>query len=136
MPPRLAVWTWLNATSSDENWRGWNNRRDFTIWRNSGLWSWGERNPRWNQVANVITPPSAVTTSPSADTEHRDGRPLHTQSSYPYYRDKYAFRPEDFPVAYREYQRLITLPAYPAMTDDDVDDVVEAVRDIATQFGR
>ena len=55
---------------------------------------------------------------------------------HPYYRDKYAFRPEDFPVAYREYQRLITLPAYPAMTDDDVDDVVEAVRDIATQFGR
>jgi dTDP-4-amino-4,6-dideoxygalactose transaminase len=54
--------------------------------------------------------------------------PLHL---HPYYRDRYGFRPEDFPVAYGEYQRLVTLPLYPRMTDADVDDVIEAVREVA-----
>lgn len=57
--------------------------------------------------------------------------PLHL---HPYYRDTYGFRPEDFPVATREYQREISLPIYSAMTDDDVDDVVEAVVDIVRAF--
>ena len=35
--------------------------------------------------------------------------PLHI---HPYYRDKYGYRPDDFPVAYREYQRLISLAIY------------------------
>jgi dTDP-4-amino-4,6-dideoxygalactose transaminase len=32
--------------------------------------------------------------------------PIHL---HPYYRDKYGFKPQDFPVAYREYQRLVSL---------------------------
>ena len=51
-----------------------------------------------------------------------------------YYREKYGYRPEDFPVAWREYQRIVSLPLYPRMTDEDADDVIEAVRDIARQF--
>ena len=51
-----------------------------------------------------------------------------------YYRDKYAYRPEDFPVAWREYQRIVSLPLYPAMTDQDAEDVIEAVRDIVEKF--
>ncbi len=47
---------------------------------------------------------------------------------HPYYRDKYGYRPEDFPVAYREYQRMVSLPLSPKMTDRDVSDVIEAVR--------
>jgi dTDP-4-amino-4,6-dideoxygalactose transaminase len=54
--------------------------------------------------------------------------PVHL---HPYYRDRYGFQPEDFPVAYREYQRLVSLPLNPTMTDADVDDVVEAVTAIA-----
>jgi len=53
--------------------------------------------------------------------------PIHL---HPYYRDRYGYKPEDFPVAYREYQRLISLPLYPRMSDQDVADVVEAVVDI------
>jgi dTDP-4-amino-4,6-dideoxygalactose transaminase len=34
-------------------------------------------------------------------------------------------------VAYREYQRLVSLPIYPAMQDDDINDVIEAVTEIA-----
>jgi dTDP-4-amino-4,6-dideoxygalactose transaminase len=52
-----------------------------------------------------------------------------------YYRDKYGFKPEDFPVAWREYQRIVSLPLYPRMTDQDVEDVIEAVRDIVEKCG-
>ncbi|HEV2493658.1 MAG TPA: DegT/DnrJ/EryC1/StrS aminotransferase family protein [Terriglobia bacterium] len=54
-------------------------------------------------------------------------RPIHLHR---YYRDKYGCRPEEFPVAWRECQRIVSLPLYPRMTDQDVEDVVEAVRDI------
>jgi dTDP-4-amino-4,6-dideoxygalactose transaminase len=57
--------------------------------------------------------------------------PLHL---HPYYRDKYGLKPEDFPVASREYQREVSLPIYSAMTDRDVRDVIEAVTDVARTF--
>jgi perosamine synthetase len=50
--------------------------------------------------------------------------PLHL---HPYYRQTYGYRPTDFPVAYREYQRVVSLPIYSRMTDEDVDRVVDAV---------
>lgn len=53
--------------------------------------------------------------------------PVHI---HPYYRDRYGFAADQFPVAYREYQRLVSLPLSPKMTDDDVADVIEAVEDI------
>jgi dTDP-4-amino-4,6-dideoxygalactose transaminase len=58
--------------------------------------------------------------------------PLHL---HPYYRDTYGFKPDDFPVANREYQREVSIPIYSAMTDDDVRDVIEAVVDVARTFG-
>jgi len=54
--------------------------------------------------------------------------PIHL---HPYYRDKYGYKPHDFPIAYREYLRLVSLPLHPRMTDQDVDDVIETVIDIA-----
>ena len=59
--------------------------------------------------------------------------PLHL---HPYYREAYGYKPEDFPVAYREYGREISLPIYSKMTDDDVRDVIEAVTDIAERYRR
>lgn len=50
--------------------------------------------------------------------------PIHL---HPYYRDKYGYQPNDFPVAFREYQRIVSLPLYPRMSDQDVEDVIEAV---------
>src|ERR1700736_1457672 len=50
--------------------------------------------------------------------------PVHL---HPFYRDKYGYKPEDYPVAHREYMRMVSLPLSPSLTDDDVDDVVEAV---------
>jgi dTDP-4-amino-4,6-dideoxygalactose transaminase len=50
--------------------------------------------------------------------------PLHL---HPYYRDTYKLAPEDFPVALVSYQREISLPIYPGMTEDDTQDVIAAV---------
>ncbi|MCS6843203.1 MAG: DegT/DnrJ/EryC1/StrS aminotransferase family protein [Caldilineales bacterium] len=58
--------------------------------------------------------------------------PLHL---HPYYRETYGYRPSDFPVAYREYLREVSLPIYSRMSDQDVADVIEAVCDVATTFG-
>lgn len=57
--------------------------------------------------------------------------PLHL---HPYYRQTYGYRPEDFPVAYREYRREISLPIYSKMTAQDVEDVITAVVDIVKRF--
>lgn len=50
--------------------------------------------------------------------------PLHQQ---PYWRDRYGLTPEMFPVAEAVYQRIVSLPIYPKMTNDDVNRVIEAV---------
>jgi dTDP-4-amino-4,6-dideoxygalactose transaminase len=59
--------------------------------------------------------------------------PIHL---HPYYRLKYGYRPEQFPVAYGNYQRMISLPLYPMLTNDDLNDVIGAVRDVAERFAR
>ncbi len=53
--------------------------------------------------------------------------PLHIQ---PYWRDRYGFSVDDFPVAYDVYRRAVSLPIYPKMTDIDVERVIEIVRSI------
>lgn len=50
--------------------------------------------------------------------------PLHL---HPYYRETYGYKPHDYPVAYNEYQREISLPIYSKMNDQDVEDVIKAV---------
>ncbi len=59
--------------------------------------------------------------------------PIHL---HPYYRDKYGYKPEDFPVAFANYQRLVSLPLHPRLSERDVDDVIEAVRDVVVRYRR
>jgi dTDP-4-amino-4,6-dideoxygalactose transaminase len=47
-----------------------------------------------------------------------------------YYREKYGWKGSDFPVASREWERLVSLPIYPTMRDEDVEDVITAVTGI------
>ncbi|MBK9942190.1 MAG: DegT/DnrJ/EryC1/StrS aminotransferase family protein [Kouleothrix sp.] len=56
--------------------------------------------------------------------------PLHL---HPYYREAYGYQPEDFPVAYHEYQREISLPIYSKMSDADVQDVIDAVLEVVAE---
>ena len=54
--------------------------------------------------------------------------PLHMQR---YYREEYGLTPSSFPVATREFERIVSLPLSPRMSDADVNDVVTAVKEIA-----
>jgi dTDP-4-amino-4,6-dideoxygalactose transaminase len=53
--------------------------------------------------------------------------PIHL---HPYYRDKYGYVPERFPVAHGNFQRMLSLPLHPRLSDDDVADVIDAVLDV------
>jgi dTDP-4-amino-4,6-dideoxygalactose transaminase len=53
--------------------------------------------------------------------------PLHR---HPYYRDSLGCCLEHFPMAEQLYAGYVSLPLYPAMTREDVDDVVHAVQGI------
>jgi dTDP-4-amino-4,6-dideoxygalactose transaminase len=57
--------------------------------------------------------------------------PVH---HHPYYRQRYGYKIGDFPVADREFDRIVSLPLNTTMSDADVDSVVAAVRDIAEIF--
>ena len=55
--------------------------------------------------------------------------PLHL---HPYWRNAYDLQPHDFPMAWRAYERAVSLPLYTKMTDDDQTRVIEAVKSILT----
>ena len=57
--------------------------------------------------------------------------PVHI---HPYYRNKYGYRPEDFPIAYENYQRIVSLPLHSQLSDNDVVRITDAVTQIAAKF--
>lgn len=59
--------------------------------------------------------------------------PIHV---HPYYRDKYGYAPSDFPVAFSNFERLMSLPLHPGLTDQDVSDVIDAVLDVVQTYRR
>jgi dTDP-4-amino-4,6-dideoxygalactose transaminase len=59
--------------------------------------------------------------------------PLHL---HPFYRDKFGYKPEDFPGASKVFPRIISLPIYPGMTEANVDDVITAVMQITKEHRR
>ncbi|MBI4490542.1 MAG: DegT/DnrJ/EryC1/StrS family aminotransferase [Deltaproteobacteria bacterium] len=59
--------------------------------------------------------------------------PLHL---HPYYRETFGYRPEDFPNALSAYERIISIPLYPRMTEEDVQDVIRAVTKIVAAHRR
>ena len=56
--------------------------------------------------------------------------PLHV---HPFYRDKFGYKPADFPNASAAFERIVSLPIYPRMTEADVESVIGAVRKIVKQ---
>ncbi len=59
--------------------------------------------------------------------------PLHL---HPYYRDHWGYRRGDFPVAEDYFERCLSLPLYPAMSDDDQTRVIAALQEIANRYRR
>ena len=57
--------------------------------------------------------------------------PLHLLS---YYKSKYSLRVNDFPVALRTFQQVLSIPIYADMSDADVDYVCDAIIDITKHW--
>jgi perosamine synthetase len=59
--------------------------------------------------------------------------PVHL---HPYYRDRFGYRSGEYPVAEYAYERLISLPMFHSMTDQDVEDVITAVAKVAEHYAK
>jgi dTDP-4-amino-4,6-dideoxygalactose transaminase len=57
--------------------------------------------------------------------------PVHR---HPYYRERFGYRGGEFPIAEDAYDRLISLPMFHAMSDQDMEDVITAVKKIMVAF--
>jgi len=57
--------------------------------------------------------------------------PVHR---HPYYRERFGYRGGEYPVAEDAYERLISLPMFHGMSDQDVDDVIRAVEKVIVHF--
>jgi dTDP-4-amino-4,6-dideoxygalactose transaminase len=52
---------------------------------------------------------------------------------HPYYRQQFGYGQGEFPVAEGAFERLISLPMFASMSDDDVKSVISAVEKV-TEF--
>jgi len=59
--------------------------------------------------------------------------PVHL---HPFYRERFNTGPGLCPVAEAAYERLVTLPIFPRMSDEAVEDVIAAVRKVTEAYGR
>jgi dTDP-4-amino-4,6-dideoxygalactose transaminase len=57
--------------------------------------------------------------------------PVHL---HPYYRERFGFRGGEFPVAEDAYARLLSLPMFHSMSNQDAKDVIEAVKKVVRSY--
>jgi len=57
--------------------------------------------------------------------------PVHL---HPYYRDRFGYKGGEYPVAERAYERLLSLPMFHGMRDQDVEDVIRATEKVLTAY--
>jgi len=67
-----------------------------------------------------------------AMTAHNIGVGVHYLSipEHPYYRERFGWKPEDFPQVQRVGRRTVSLPLSARLTEPDIEDVIQAVRTI------
>ena len=59
--------------------------------------------------------------------------PLHL---HPFYKQTFGCQASDFPQASAAFERIVSLPIYPAMTEQNVSDVIAAVRHLVQEYRR
>jgi dTDP-4-amino-4,6-dideoxygalactose transaminase len=66
------------------------------------------------------------------------GTGLHYSAAheFSYYADRFGWRPEDFPEAHFVSERIVSLPLFPGLSDEDLDDVIAAVREVLAEFSK
>jgi len=57
--------------------------------------------------------------------------PVHL---HPYYRDRFGYRGGEYPIAEEAYEKLISLPMFHAMSNQDFEDVIEAVLKVMDHY--
>jgi perosamine synthetase len=60
-------------------------------------------------------------------------RPLHLHR---YYEENFDWKPKDFPVATVQWRRLISLPLFPGMREQEQEYVVRVVRDLCHRYAK
>lgn len=60
-------------------------------------------------------------------------RPLHL---HPYYQEAFGWRPEHLPQATEVWRRTVSLPIFPAMTEAEIQGVINAVSDLCANHAR
>ncbi len=60
-------------------------------------------------------------------------RPLHL---HPYYEETFGWSPADLPVASAEWRRLVSLPLFPAMREEEIAAVTRVVTSLCARFSR
>jgi dTDP-4-amino-4,6-dideoxygalactose transaminase len=60
-------------------------------------------------------------------------RPLHL---HPYYQEAFGWRPEDLPRATAVWERLISLPIFPGMREEEAEHVIATVKRLAERHAR
>lgn len=58
-------------------------------------------------------------------------RPLHL---HPYYREVFDWKPSDLPHATNVWSRLVSLPLFPSMRQEEIDHVIETVTELCARF--
>jgi len=59
--------------------------------------------------------------------------PVHM---HPYYRDRFGYKGGEYPVAEAAYEQLISLPMFHGMSDEDVQDVIDALTKVMIHYAR
>jgi len=59
--------------------------------------------------------------------------PVHR---HPYYRDHFGYRGGEYPIVEDAYERLISLPMFHGMSDEDAEDVVRALGKVVSHYAR
>jgi perosamine synthetase len=54
----------------------------------------------------------------------------------PYYREAFGYESSAFPAAAAAWPRLVSLPIFPGMTEDETTAVAEAVKGVAREHAR
>ncbi|MEP6995634.1 MAG: DegT/DnrJ/EryC1/StrS aminotransferase family protein [Acidobacteriota bacterium] len=66
------------------------------------------------------------------------GAGLHYTAAHEfhYYAQRFGWKPEDYPEAHFVSERIVSLPLFPGLAEEDQRDVVETVRAVLTEFAR
>jgi perosamine synthetase len=60
-------------------------------------------------------------------------RPLHL---HPYYQESFGWLPEDCPVATETWARLVSLPLFPGMREEEIEHVIHTVKLLCARYAR